>query len=60
MSGSGALYVNNRTGDDSVDGSHILRGYNIGFDASRSNLLFGASTTVQPKAYTVLYIIKVK
>ena len=60
MSGSGALYVNNRTGDDYVDGSHILRGYNIGFDASRSNPLFGASTTVQPKAYTVLYIIKVK
>lgn len=31
-----------------------------GFDASRSNPLYGNSTTVQPKAYTVMYIIKIK
>lgn len=30
------------------------------FDANKINPIYGASTTVQPKAYTVMYIIKVK
>lgn len=32
----------------------------LSFDASWSNPIYGASTTVQPPAYTVLYIMKVK
>jgi len=42
------------------ESSNHYNAQTIGFDASRSNLLFGAANTVQPKAYTVLYIIKVK
>ncbi len=30
------------------------------FDANRINPIYGASTTVQPKSYTVLYIMKIK
>ena len=32
----------------------------MNFDASRSNPIYGASSTVQPRSYTVLYIIKIK
>lgn len=32
----------------------------INFSASRSNTIYGKSTTVQPPAYTVYYIIKLK
>ena len=30
------------------------------FDASLSNPIYGASTTVQPKSYTVYFIMKIK
>ena len=30
----------------------------IGFDASRSNSIYGASNTLQPKSYTVYYIMR--
>ena len=34
---------------------------NIGFKASRYNsLIYGNSSTVQPKSYTVLFIMKIK
>ena len=32
----------------------------LGFDASRSNPIYGNSNTVQPSAYTVYYIMKIK
>lgn len=32
--------------------------FGVGFDASRSNAIYGKSSTVQPPAYTVRYIIK--
>lgn len=32
----------------------------IGFDASRSNSIYGRSDTVQPASYTVYYIMRVK
>ena len=32
----------------------------MGFDASRCSTIYGASTTVQPAAYTVYYIIRMK
>ena len=35
-------------------------GYIWGFDASLSNPIYGASTTIQPAAYTVYYIIRLK
>lgn len=34
--------------------------YNINFDASRSNSIYGNSSTVQPNSYVVMYIIKAK
>ena len=33
---------------------------NIAFDASRSSKLYGASDTVQPAAYTVYFIIRLR
>lgn len=33
-------------------------GYGVTFDASRSNAIYGKSTTVQPASYTVNYLIK--
>ena len=32
----------------------------VSFDASRSNPIYGASDTVQPKSYTVYYIMRIK
>lgn len=32
----------------------------LNFDASRSNLIYGNSTTVQPESYVVYYIIRMK
>lgn len=32
--------------------------FDIGFDASRSNSIYGSSTTVQPSSVTVRYYIK--
>ena len=35
-------------------------GINIGFNASRSNSIYGRSSTVQPNSYTVYYIMKIR
>lgn len=35
-------------------------GGNLYFDASKSSSIYGNSSTVQPKSYTVLYIMKIK
>lgn len=51
---SGALYLKNKTSD--YGGSSTSRGagyYRIGFDASKSNSIYGKSTTVQPPALVV-------
>lgn len=42
---------------DSVNDSNKSRCADVEFDASRSNPIYGASTTVQPPAYTVRYYI---
>ena len=59
--GSGALYANGgwaRTGTLSNYSAHENYTNGIGFDASRSNSIYGNSTTVQPPAVTMRYIIK--
>ncbi len=33
---------------------------NISFDASRCSSIYGSSSTVQPKSYTVLFIMKIE
>lgn len=56
--GEGALYVTGerwyRGADGSDDGSAVM-----GFDASRSNAIYGASSTVQPPAMTLLPCIHI-
>lgn len=52
---SGALYTN-EWNSSKYTGNSTFNGYNaqtINFDASRSNSIYGASTTVQPPAYKV-------
>lgn len=39
------------------DGS--LQNYYVGFDASRSSMIYGNSLTVQPQTYTVYYIMRI-
>ena len=57
---TGAFYhhstynANNKTGNSDDWGSHY------GFDASRSNPIYGRSYTVQPPALTVRYYIRAK
>ena len=34
-------------------------GYNLTLNAQKSSIIYGASTTVQPAAYTVYFIIKI-
>lgn len=59
---TGCLYTTTDTINNSYrwqfDTSTIVHNYpRIGFDASRSNPIYGASSTVQPPAYTVRYYI---
>ena len=35
-------------------------GYNFTFDASKSNSIYGKSSTVQPNSYTVYYIMRIR
>ncbi|MBR5223807.1 MAG: hypothetical protein IKV81_06565 [Clostridia bacterium] len=49
---SGALYTHSQDGNQSAGGSGQQR-YHIAFDASRSNSIYGSSTTVQPPAYKI-------
>ena len=53
---SGAFFANG-SGPGAGDGWSDLR---VGFDASRSNAIYGNSETVQPYAYCVYYIIRIK
>ena len=53
---SGAFFANG-SGPGAGDGWDDLR---VGFDASRSNAIYGNSETVQPYAYCVYYIIRIK
>jgi microcystin-dependent protein len=46
------------TGQFYYGGVDNLSYYNVTFDASRSNSIYGASNTVQPPALTARYIIK--
>ena len=52
---SGSFYYNG-SGPGGVGDAHD---YYIGFDASRSSMIYGNSLTVQPQAYTVYYIIRI-
>ena len=42
-----------------VDGNFYTNNQ-IGFDASRANSIYGGANTVQPKSYTVYYIMRTK
>lgn len=53
---SGAFYVHSSGGKIYNGGTSADR--NAGFQASRSNSIYGASTTVQPPALTMRYYIK--
>ena len=54
---SGALYKGDY-GAYSYGGATRQDGYGIGLDASMSNAIYGASTTVQPPAIKVAVLIK--
>lgn len=57
---SGAFYKIS-TGSDNTTVQNTggtYSGFALGFDASKSNAIYGKSSTVQPKSATVLYIIK--
>ncbi|MGM9562124.1 MAG: hypothetical protein ACI3WT_07770 [Phascolarctobacterium sp.] len=54
---TGALYVKWR-GAYGQSGSNAANADEIGFDASRSNDIYGSSDTVQPPAVTINYLIK--
>ena len=55
----GAFYGTQRmTTGDAVPQSGTATQWNISFDASRSNNIYGNSNTVQPPALTMKYIIK--
>ena len=60
---TGAMYTNGQTTVTPYSWviSDAYRNWSLiswGFDASKSNPIYGASTTVQPPAYTVRYYIK--
>ncbi len=48
-----ASYLRNRGMSTNADSTRVLFGYSD-FDASRSNAIYGASTTVQPSAITLI------
>jgi hypothetical protein len=57
---SGALYKGSVYGSPDGRGSGATDSWSYyGFDASKSNPIYGKSTTVQPSSYTVMYIMKV-
>lgn len=60
---AGAFYVKKvetrRRKDSSFIGTNIYVS-NLGFDASKSNAIYGASDTVQPPSLTCRYVIKYK
>ena len=56
MGASGSFYAETNAAYAPISGS--LDGTIVHFDASRSNAIYGASTTVQPPSVTMRYIIK--
>lgn len=60
---SGALKLTNVNKEHRVVASAtdaLFLNNNINFDASKSNVIYGKSNTVQPKSYTVRYLIRAK
>ena len=58
---SGALYFNGfGLGIDAPLDGHDFDNITFGFDASRCDPIYGKSKTVQPRAYVVQYIMKIK
>ena len=55
---SGAFYYNGKPRTRGWEGNNYDEIRNIGFDANRSNSIYGKSDTVQPPAVKMLYIIK--
>ena len=55
---SGAFFNNGKPRTRGWQGNDYDEIRNIGFDASRSNNIYGKSDTVQPPAVKMLYIIK--
>lgn len=55
-SATGAFYALNQGGQYRASYYYVTNG--LGFDASRSNAIYGNSETVQPASYTVNYLIK--
>ena len=56
--GTGALYLSGKDKGSSCTWSTYGDAGLIAFDASRSNTIYGKSTTVQPPAMIVNYFIK--
>ena len=56
---SGAFYTQRSNKREALNGSDKPC-WSIAFDASKYNSIYGSSTTVQPAAYTVMYIMKIK
>lgn len=54
----GALYYNSPNNGIGTGSGDKAIGRTFGFDASRSNSIYGVSTTVQPPALTMRYYIK--
>ena len=57
---NGAFYQKTRNGTNTEGGDSASMSYKFDFDASKSNPIYGKSITVQPRSYTVYYIIKIK
>lgn len=58
---SGALSATTKTLRTLTSGvDNAVGGYEWKFDASSSNPIYGASNTVQPRSYTVYFIMKIK
>lgn len=59
---NGALYKSYTTGPDTSSGAfgRINAWEAIGFNAALSNPIYSNSVTVQPRTYTVYYIMRVK
>lgn len=54
---AGAFYATGETAGEPINNNTHSDAVGYNFDASRSNALYGASDTVQPKSYTVQYYI---
>ena len=54
---SGAFYVIGKHGNNGF-GNYLITEYKVGFDASRSSAVYGRSSTVQPNALNMNFIIK--